>query len=261
MKQFYLILAVISLISHQSLHSQEVIFFDDFETGYTDGTEIKTTDDTWSAFGDGFTFPAKNVPSAGAESSDWYFRMETATGPFAAVERIYALTAGKTYTFTAWVLPDAPGERNAYTLRVMDGNTMVMESAKPPTGGWEQLTVTYTAAESKDYKFRINKNWGVQGASFDNYSIVCDDCTTASVKDNNNFDFTLFPNPVKDIFYYNSEEKLAAIKIYNLLGKEVLKVNEPSQNKIDISNLSKGIYILKLEAYNGGTAVRKIMKQ
>ncbi|MDG2152221.1 MAG: T9SS type A sorting domain-containing protein, partial [Polaribacter sp.] len=66
---------------------------------------------------------------------------------------------------------------NAYNLRVMDGATEVVASANPTTGStWEELSISYTAAETKNYKFRVQKSWGNQGASIDNYSIVCTSC-------------------------------------------------------------------------------------
>jgi hypothetical protein len=47
------------------------------------------------------------------------------------------------------------------------------------------------------------------------------------------------------------------VKIYNLLGKEVFK----SQNQnIDISNLKKGVYILKIVTLQGELR-RKIIKE
>ena len=147
-------------------------------TGYPADSEIQTTDTSWLIAGTGFTFPAKNVASGGAASSNWYVRMErSGTGNFAYIERIYPLTAGETYEFKASVFPDAADQKTAYTLRVMDVATEVAASATSATGStWEELSISYTAAETKNYKFRVQKTWGNQGASIDNYSIVCTSC-------------------------------------------------------------------------------------
>ena len=178
MKKNYFILLLITTGIVSIANAQQTIYSDDFETGYTADSEIQTTVTSWQTAGANFTFPAKNVASGGAASSNWYVRMErSGTGNFAYIERIYPLTAGETYEFKASVFPDVPGQKNAYTLRVMDVATEVAASATPATGStWEELSISYTAAETKNYKFRVQKTWGNQGASIDNYSIVCTSC-------------------------------------------------------------------------------------
>ena len=178
MKKNYFILLLITTVIVSITNAQQTIYSDNFETGYTADSEIESTDASWLTTGTDFTFPAKNVASGGAASSNWYVRMERGgTENFAYIERVYPLTAGETYEFKASVFPDAAGQSNAYNLRVMDGATEVVASANPTTGStWEELSISYTAAETKNYKFRVQKSWGNQGASIDNYSIVCTSC-------------------------------------------------------------------------------------
>ena len=179
MKKNYFILVLITTVIVSITNAQQTIYSDDFETGYTADSEINSTDASWQTGGTGFTFPAKNVASGGAASSNWYVRMERGgTANFAYIERVYLLTAGATYEFKASVFPDASGQKGAYNLRVLDLATEVAASATPPTWSWEELSVSYTAAETKNYKFRVQKNWGNKGASIDNYSIVCTSCAS-----------------------------------------------------------------------------------
>ena len=60
--------------------------------------------------------------------------------------------------------------------------------------------------------------------------------------------FDLYPNPCGDYFnvYSDSNTEPKLIKIYSLTGKKVLS-NRPksNSNKIDVSNLSSGKYIVK----------------
>jgi hypothetical protein len=179
MKKNYFILLLITTGIVSITNAQQTIYSDDFETGYPADSEIQTTVTSWQTLGTDFTFPAKNVASGGTQDSNWYVRMERGgTTNFAYIDRVYTLTAGETYEFKASVFPDVPGQKNAYTLRVMDdANVKVAESATPATGStWEELSISYTAAETKNYKFRVQKTWGNQGASIDNYSIVCTSC-------------------------------------------------------------------------------------
>lgn len=183
MKKNYVILLLITTVIVSITNAQQTIYSDNFETGYTADSEIQSTDTSWLIAGTGFTFPAKNVASGGAASSNWYVRMERGgTGDFAYIERVYLLTAGETYEFKASIFPDASGQKGAYNLRVMDGTNVKAASAIPTTGStWDELSVSYTAAETKNYKFRVHKNWGNQGASIDNYSIVCTTCASPTV--------------------------------------------------------------------------------
>ena len=181
MKKNYFILVLITTVIVSITNAQQTIYSDDFETGYTADSEIQTTVTSWQTLGEDFTFPAKNVPSGGTQDSNWYVRMERGgTTNFAYIDRVYTLTAGETYEFKASVFPDVPGQKNAYTLRVMDdANVKVAESAKPATGStWEELSISYTAAETINFKFRVQKSWGNQGGSIDNYSIVCTSCAS-----------------------------------------------------------------------------------
>ena len=80
----------------------------------------------------------------------------------------------------------------------------------------------------------------------------------------NNFDtnnYKIFPNPVKGDFVYFSNTKNADIIIFNVLGKSILKKHITStSNKVDISKLSKGIYLIKVIS-ESGSITKKLVKQ
>ncbi len=70
---------------------------------------------------------------------------------------------------------------------------------------------------------------------------------------NNGFDMLIYPNPSQNILNINLSKtnKNENISIINMLGVEVLKVNNvTNSNIIDISNLAKGTYIIKLISDN-----------
>lgn len=72
--------------------------------------------------------------------------------------------------------------------------------------------------------------------------------TKAAVK-TNNIDVALYPNPSQNVLNVNLEKsnKEESLAIINMLGVEVLKVNNiTNNNTIDISNLASGTYIIKL---------------
>lgn len=68
----------------------------------------------------------------------------------------------------------------------------------------------------------------------------------------------LYPNPVENVLNVSGKE-VESISIYNLTGSKVL-TNQLSNN-IDVSNLAKGTYIVKVVDQNGETAISKFSKK
>jgi hypothetical protein len=80
----------------------------------------------------------------------------------------------------------------------------------------------------------------------------------------NNFenDFTIYPNPVNDIFtILLSNTNNAFLNIYDVLGREIIskKINNATTN-IDFSKEAKGIYFAEIIA-NDRCFSKKIIKQ
>ena len=66
----------------------------------------------------------------------------------------------------------------------------------------------------------------------------------------------LYPNPVKDYLRLSSPNKISKIQVYNMLGA-VVKTIEINTEKIDLSHLKKGTYLIKF--YGENSAVNKII--
>ena len=79
---------------------------------------------------------------------------------------------------------------------------------------------------------------------------------------NENTKLKVYPNPVSSLLYVEipSQYDTATVKLYDILGKKVLeKTVSSTQKKINVSNLSKGVYLAKIEA-NGLSITKKIIK-
>lgn len=81
---------------------------------------------------------------------------------------------------------------------------------------------------------------------------------TLGLVDSKKIEFSIFPNPSKDIINIKSEEELKSIEIYSILGEKVMFF-EKKIKQLNIKNLSKGIYIMKLIT-NQGSAFKKFIK-
>lgn len=68
-----------------------------------------------------------------------------------------------------------------------------------------------------------------------------------------NKDVKIYPNPVQNILYINSEKSIKKITIHNFLGQmmDEYKVLNISKTEIDVSSLSKGNYVVTIELETG----------
>ena len=80
------------------------------------------------------------------------------------------------------------------------------------------------------------------------------------------FNFTIdkniniYPNPTKDYFVVNSPENIRNVSIFNSTGKK-LKSYFVTQDRINISDLSTGMYFIKVETESGSQITKKLIIQ
>lgn len=71
--------------------------------------------------------------------------------------------------------------------------------------------------------------------------------------------FSIYPNPANDFIIINNTDWIKSKTIYSITGQLVKK--EANQNeKIDISNLQQGLYLLEIETTNNQKVTKKIVK-
>tara|TARA_R110002049_G_scaffold308939_1_gene515047 strand:+ start:40840 stop:42453 length:1614 start_codon:yes stop_codon:yes gene_type:complete len=76
-------------------------------------------------------------------------------------------------------------------------------------------------------------------------------------------DLKLFPNPTEGLLYFNifSDKNPVTLRLFDVLGREVSRVLLSIENNpMDISSLSNGIYLAKIESKNT-TRTTKILKR
>ena len=61
---------------------------------------------------------------------------------------------------------------------------------------------------------------------------------------------TIYPNPVKNTLTFDTKETILKVEIYDISGR-ILSSNSVTENKIDVSQLKTGSYILKVITENG----------
>ncbi|MBK9330309.1 MAG: T9SS type A sorting domain-containing protein [Sphingobacteriales bacterium] len=112
------------------------------------------------------------------------------------------------------------------------------------------LRITYSGGYKEDKPFSFNYNLP-SGARLGKRVLQ------PSITDDN---FSIFPNPTNGVFSITSKNNVIPkyVSVYNLNG--VLMDVKGSVNEIDLSNLSEGLYTIRIETENGFTD-KKIIKQ
>lgn len=101
--------------------------------------------------------------------------------------------------------------------------------------------------------------WGYNGTQ-GTFKIAAYDASLAK----NSFDneaFKSFPNPVKNVLNLSYSQNMTSVSVFNIVGQQILKksLNEAT-TQVDLSRLSKGVYIVKVTADNQ-TKTFKIIKE
>ena len=83
----------------------------------------------------------------------------------------------------------------------------------------------------------------------------------ASVSTIDKGNFSIYPNPSQGIVNVSATTMLDKIIILNINGQKVASVTNihSTQTTFDLSNFSKGIYLVKIVAKDGATSVDKLI--
>ncbi len=85
--------------------------------------------------------------------------------------------------------------------------------------------------------------------------------TSAKNEISSKSEINIYPNPTTD--YINIESNSASIiKLYNIIGEEIISLNSSNFEKIDVSKFNSGIYFIKIENLNDKSVIsQKIIIQ
>lgn len=74
----------------------------------------------------------------------------------------------------------------------------------------------------------------------------------------NNLEVALYPNPVNDVLNIETALEIQSVEIYNIQGQKVLATN---QKEINVSALTSGIYLVRIQDADNNIATKKIVIQ
>ena len=71
-----------------------------------------------------------------------------------------------------------------------------------------------------------------------------------------NLKVSMYPNPATDNFSIEMENELKSVEIYSLQGQKVMSA---TSKNVNVSNLSKGMYLVRIEDENNAVATQKVV--
>lgn len=127
-----------------------------------------------------------------------------------------------------------------------------------PYPNWEQKTYSLDAYAGQTVRI------GIQCVSPNAYMFMVDDVkiTTGTLATDEVGAKTkatnIYPNPTKGEINIKTDKKIKSSTVLDLSGKSVLK---STSDKVDISSLSKGAYLLQVEFADGTATTEKVIKE
>lgn len=186
---------------------------------------------------------------------------------------VQGLTIGNTYNFSIDSKSEAagtPSEVYILNTEISDeigidangyGDPAVVTGMDITTdeGAWTTTTFSFaaTTTEVVIYVRALAADSSSTEVFYDNISLKMD--ATASTEDIFASKVSIYPNPAQEFVTISSSVEINKAEVYNLLGKRVINSSKLSNNNLDISSLSKGVYMLKLTSENA-LATKKIIK-
>ena len=163
-----------------------------------------------------------------------------------------------------YIISDNEGDSNVeFQLEAYDGtNWITVLTSNTNTNGWEEKIVdlsSFSLPNLTQFRFKVmdnNSNSSKDDFAIDDFKI--DNISNlSSISSHQISDVSISPIPVIDILNITSNKVPKRIEIYNINGK--LLLNKEKSNSIDLSNLSKGNYLVTIYMDNF-SITKKIIK-
>ena len=96
--------------------------------------------------------------------------------------------------------------------------------------------------------------FNIGGTSFTSEANAMVEVTIVGVEDYDNEEVNVYPNPATDMLHIDGSN-IQSVSLYNLQGQCVM-TESGNVNELSISNLSRGMYILKVTTDNGVRSIK-----
>ena len=130
-------------------------------------------------------------------------------------------------------------------------------------GEWvnESILLTDYIDQEISIRFKLKSDGGLRrdGFYYDDFKIRALSSSLSSSENTLN-KAKIYPIPADNMIYISSEEEIKEIKVFDVLGKEIMSINQNNIENFSIKNLKSGVYIIKLFSLEG-TENHRIIKK
>ena len=159
-------------------------------------------------------------------------------------------TAGAKITFTASAPTDAVIRFKVENDVHPDVNPNKDLGSVTVIGGAAAATYTVTNSTPDNHPYKsllMYVDTQDVAVTMSNFVLYSDD--VLSISNVNDFELSLYPNPVKNIAVISSAESVDLVRVFDLTGRIVKEETPNKQNfELDVENISKGVYLVKLNS-------------
>lgn len=133
--------------------------------------------------------------------------------------------------------------------------------AVAPSSSWATFTSTFTASNTYVVIY-VRSPGAIDGDTetfWDNISLQED--VTASAKDVLASKLNIYPNPAQDYIQIDSKDvQISSVQMYSLIGQEVISGKSLVNDRLDISSLNRGVYLLRINSESGSLTKKIIVE-
>jgi len=99
------------------------------------------------------------------------------------------------------------------------------------------------------------------GIRMEGFMHIEGECNQLGISDMNSFNFTYYPNPVKDFLTIDAHKAIENISVHNMAGQLVVSNIKAVDGKVNMSNFPAGVYVFRVTLQGGQVETFKVIKK
>ncbi|WP_267406242.1 MULTISPECIES: T9SS type A sorting domain-containing protein [unclassified Chryseobacterium] len=208
---------------------------------YEDFTSLSTNVQTGSSYPISVKGPSSSFPSDVTVFIDFNKNGSfDDAGESFYIGRLASANPANAFTVTAQIAVPADAAIGTTRMRVLKNSNVAAYSEANAANSINSACQSLRSGQAEDYSLNIT-----QGA-------------LSTIETQKNSVLRIFPNPTTDMVNIETKEKLEKYEIYNSSGR---KVADGKENIINVSSISAGTYVIKIQTKNQKIITEKVIKK
>ncbi|MDN3695077.1 T9SS type A sorting domain-containing protein [Chryseobacterium tructae] len=130
---------------------------------------------------------------------------------------------------------------------------------------WQRILNSnlYSAEGGNIFKHAFSKDYiiGTAITGFYVLDLKNGTLTTSDSKAKSDNKLKIYPNPTSSVLFFDSKEQIKNVVVVDIVGRVLKNIESPKETSVDISDLAKGNYFVKITTTNNKTYFEKVIKK